>query len=66
MKGRKADVILAAYNAAEVALRLVRPGADVSIGFHWKEIVYENAKMIRSNKNTGVFRVTQPKFAGET
>ena len=29
MKGKQADVILAAYNAAEVALRLVRPGAEV-------------------------------------
>jgi len=24
--GRKADVIMAAYNAAEIALRLIRPG----------------------------------------
>ena len=27
--GRKADVILAAYKAAEVALRLVKPAAEV-------------------------------------
>ena len=27
--GRKADVILAAYNAAEAALRLLKPGSNV-------------------------------------
>lgn len=27
--GRKADVVLAAHNAAEVALRMVKPGAEV-------------------------------------
>ena len=30
MTGRKADVIQAAYTAAEVALRMVVPGGDVS------------------------------------
>ena len=30
VKGKMADVVLAAYNAAEVALRLVRPGTEVS------------------------------------
>ena len=29
--GRKADVILAAYNAAEAALRLLKPGSNVII-----------------------------------
>jgi len=29
--GRKADVIMAAHNAAEVALRMVKPGAEVRI-----------------------------------
>jgi len=27
--GRKADVLLAAHTAAEVALRMVKPGAEV-------------------------------------
>ena len=30
IKGRQADVMIAAYNAAEVALRLVKPGNEVS------------------------------------
>jgi len=29
--GRKADVMLAAYHAAEVALRLVKPGIEVNL-----------------------------------
>lgn len=33
MTGRKADVIRAAYYAAEAALRLVKPGGDVSCTF---------------------------------
>jgi len=31
--GRKADVILAAYNAAEAALRLLKPGSNVNLIF---------------------------------
>ncbi|ESO96493.1 hypothetical protein LOTGIDRAFT_115903 [Lottia gigantea] len=31
VKGRKADVVLAAYNAAQVALRLVKPGNENSV-----------------------------------
>ena len=31
MTGRKADVILAAYYAAEAALRLLKPGSNVYI-----------------------------------
>lgn len=30
MKGRKADVIMAAHLASEAALRLVKPGNEVS------------------------------------
>jgi methionine aminopeptidase len=31
--GRKADVILAAYNAAEAALRLLKPGSNVRLKY---------------------------------
>ena len=34
MTGRKADVILAAYYAAEAALRLLKPGSSVYIAIY--------------------------------
>ena len=35
MKGRKADVIMAAHLASEAALRLVKPGSEVSYLEHF-------------------------------
>ena len=42
MKGRQADVVLAAYTAAEVALRLVRPGTEVRISVSSLSTVVRN------------------------
>lgn len=42
--GRKADVILAAHHAAEVALRMVKPGAEVCIIIMCSSILYLSSR----------------------
>ncbi|BHF61436.1 Proliferation-associated protein 2G4 [Sparganum proliferum] len=47
--GRKADVILAAYNAAEATMRLLRPGNDVASEFNCKPVEGVQSHLMRKS-----------------
>lgn len=48
--GRKADLMMAAYTAAEIALRMVKPGAEVSWGtLVLLHVFYKSFRPFKSN-----------------